>query len=88
VGFVIIAEILPACTMISTNAAEAQLLTTIHKRELSTELEPDGGGSLQTMGELTIPAIGEGPFPAVLLIHGSGATDRDEYLPPMVLRED
>jgi uncharacterized protein len=64
------------------NAAEAQLLSTIHKKELTIELEPDG--SLQTKGELTIPAVGDGPFPAVLLIHGSGATDRDEYLPPMV----
>lgn len=72
--------------IISTpNAAEAQSLTTIHKRELTIELEPDGGGgSLQTKGELTIPAAGDGPFPAVLLIHGSGATDRDEYLPPLV----
>jgi len=64
------------------NAAEAQPLRTIHKKELTIELEPDG--SLQTKGELTIPAVGDGPFPAVLLIHGSGATDRDEYLPPMV----
>jgi uncharacterized protein len=70
-------------SIISTpNAATAQPLTTIHKRELTIELEP--GGSLQTKGELTIPAVGDGPFPGVLLIHGSGATDRDEYLPPMV----
>ena len=65
------------------NVAEAQLLTTYHKREVTIELEP-GGGGLQTKGELTIPAVRNGPFPAVLLIHGSGATDRDEYLPPMV----
>jgi predicted esterase len=70
-------------TIVSTSTpAEAQLLTTIQKREVTIELEPDG--RLQTKGELTIPAIGNGPFPAVLLIHGSGATDKDEYLPPMV----
>jgi len=58
----------------------------MHKREVTTELEPDGGGgSLQTKGELTIPAVENEPFPAVLLIHGSGATDRDEYLPPMAI---
>ncbi|MGB7663565.1 MAG: hypothetical protein WBL67_12595 [Nitrososphaeraceae archaeon] len=27
---------------------------------------------------LTLPAEGEGPFPAVLLIHGSGALDKNE----------
>src|ERR671914_208174 len=65
------------------SAVTAQPLTTMHKREVAIELEP-GGGGLQTKGELTIPAVENGPFPAVLLIHGSGATDRDEYLPPMV----
>jgi pimeloyl-ACP methyl ester carboxylesterase len=63
------------------NTAEAQQLTTIHKREVTIELE-QGGEGLQTKGEITIPAVGNGPFPAVLLIHGSGATDRDEYIPP------
>jgi alpha-beta hydrolase superfamily lysophospholipase len=62
--------------------AAAQTLSTIEKRDVTIDLEP--GGGLQTKGELTIPAIGDGPFPAVLLIHGSGATDMDEYLPPMV----
>ncbi len=74
----ILASIIPS----ALNAAEAQPLTTIHKRDVTIELEP--GGMLQTKGELTIPDVGNGPFPAVLLIHGSGATDRDEYLPPMV----
>jgi uncharacterized protein len=60
--------------------AEAQL-SAIHKREVTIELKP---GKLQTKGELTIPTVGDGPFPAVLLIHGSGATDRDEYLLPMI----
>lgn len=29
-------------------------------------------------GTLTLPATGDGPFPAVVLIHGSGPNDRDE----------
>ena len=76
---------IPLTTIIPStpNAATAQPVTTIHRREVTIELEP-GGGGLQTKGQLTIPAVGEGPFPAVLLIHGSGATDRDEYLPLMV----
>jgi pimeloyl-ACP methyl ester carboxylesterase len=71
-------------TIITTTpiSTAAQKLSTIEKRDVTIELEP--GGMLQTMGEVTIPAVGDGPFPAVLLIHGSGATDRDEYLPPMV----
>ena len=69
--------------IISTpTTAAAQPVATIDKREVTIELEP--GGRLQTKGELTIPAAGDGPFPAVLWIHGSGGTDRDEYLPPMV----
>jgi uncharacterized protein len=37
-------------------------------------------GLLQTQGELTIPAVGQGPFPGVLLIHGAGPTDRNGYI--------
>ncbi|MDQ4101809.1 MAG: alpha/beta fold hydrolase, partial [Thermoproteota archaeon] len=76
----VLASVIPS----TLNAAEAQPLTTIHKREVTIELEPNRDGILQTKGELTLPAVGDGPFPAALLIHGSGATDRDEYLPPMV----
>lgn len=35
------------------------------------------GAADETGGFLTVPA-GEGPFPAVVLIHGSGPSDRDE----------
>jgi predicted esterase len=38
----------------------------------------DLGNGLKTNAQLTIPAVGNGPFPAVLLIHGSGATDMNE----------
>jgi hypothetical protein len=51
-----------------SNVTEAQSLTPLHKRDLTLELEQ--GGSLQTKGELTIPEVGGGPFPAALLIHG------------------
>ena len=69
--------------LISTSiAAGAQTLSLINKRDIIIEL--DAMERLQTRGELTIPTIGDGPFPAVLLIHSSGATDRDEYLPPTV----
>jgi pimeloyl-ACP methyl ester carboxylesterase len=65
---------------INLSQGDAQMQT-IERREVTIDLE---GNRLQTQGELTLPAAGGGPFPAVLLIHGSGATDRDEYLPPLV----
>ncbi len=38
-------------------------------------------GPVPLPGTLTIPA-GKGPFPGVILVHGSGAGDRDETMPP------
>ncbi|MDQ3851250.1 MAG: alpha/beta fold hydrolase [Thermoproteota archaeon] len=57
-----------------------QLLQTIKKRDLTIEL--DRQQQLQTRAQLTLPAVGDGSFPAVLLIHGSGAADMDGYIPP------
>ena len=36
-------------------------------------------GSVSLRGTLTLP-LGEGPFPAVVLLHGSGPQDRDETI--------
>jgi fermentation-respiration switch protein FrsA (DUF1100 family) len=38
-------------------------------------------GPVPLPGMLTLPA-GRGPFPGVVLVHGSGAGDRDETMPP------
>ena len=59
---------------------QQQLLQTIEKRDLTIEL--DRQQQLQTRAQLTLPALGDGPFPAVLLIHGSGEGDMDGYVPP------
>jgi dienelactone hydrolase len=40
-----------------------------------------GNGEWQLRGTLTLPA-GVGPFPAVVLVHGSGPQDRDESIGP------
>ncbi len=40
----------------------------------------DLGNGIQTNAQLTFPAVGNGPFPGVLLVHGSGATDMNETL--------
>jgi uncharacterized protein len=51
-------------------------IQTIKHRNLVIDL----GNGVNTNAQLTIPAIGKGPFPAVLLVHGSGRTDMNESL--------
>jgi pimeloyl-ACP methyl ester carboxylesterase len=51
---------------------------TILRRDFVIDL----GEGLTTSAQLTFPAVGEGPFPGVLLIPGGGAPDMDEYMPP------
>jgi dienelactone hydrolase len=40
-----------------------------------------GSGEWALPGTLTVP-VGDGPFPALVLVHGSGRNDRDETLGP------
>ncbi|MGB7884272.1 MAG: hypothetical protein WBL44_16215, partial [Nitrososphaeraceae archaeon] len=44
---------------------------TVKHRDLTIDL----GNGVKTNAELTVPAVGVGPFPGVLLIPGSGAID-------------
>ncbi|MFZ0325831.1 MAG: alpha/beta fold hydrolase [Nitrososphaeraceae archaeon] len=53
-----------------------QYIPTIKYRNLVIDL----GNGVKTKAQLTYPAIGKGPFPGVLLIHGSGANDKNETL--------
>ncbi len=64
-------------TIYSSTPAITQLQTIVEK-DLTIELD----GQVLTNAQLTLPAVGEGPFLAVLLIHGSGAADMDGYIPP------
>jgi pimeloyl-ACP methyl ester carboxylesterase len=57
-------------------AAEEETPAPFPEREVTIGA---GGGALP--GTLTLPE-GEGPFPAVVLVHGSGPNDRDETLGP------
>jgi hypothetical protein len=69
-------------SIISSSTVDAQqLLQTFEKRDLTIELE-EGQQQVLTRAQLTMPAVGDGPLPAVLLIHGSGAADMDGYIPP------
>jgi pimeloyl-ACP methyl ester carboxylesterase len=42
----------------------------------------DLGNGIKTNAQLTIPAVGSGPFPGVLLVAGSGVVDMNETLSP------
>jgi len=52
------------------------------------DLVIDLGSGLKTDAEVTLPVEGNGTFPGILLIQGSGATDMNEYLPPLVTGSD
>jgi pimeloyl-ACP methyl ester carboxylesterase len=62
----------------SITPASALETETISRRDLVIDL----GDGLTTEAQLTFPAVGDGPFPGVLLIPGGGAPDMDEYMPP------
>jgi uncharacterized protein len=57
-------------------ALAQQYMQTIKYRNLVINL----GNGVKTNAQLTYPAIGKGPFPGVLLIHGSGANDKNGTL--------
>ena len=61
----------------SAPTARALDQETIRRRDLIIDL----GDGLTTDAQLTIPRAGDGPFPGVLIIHGSGSTDMDGYIP-------
>ena len=61
----------------SLRSASALETETITRRDLVIDL----GEGLTTDAQLTYPAVGDGPFPGVLLIPGGGAPDMDEYMP-------
>src|SRR5712691_7540131 len=57
-------------------ALAQQYIQTIKYRNLVIDL----GNGVKTNAQLTLPDIGKGPFPGVLLIHGSGAQDKNGTL--------
>ncbi len=53
--------------------AQSDLQTTKHR-----DMVIDLSNGVKTNARLNLPATGDGPFPGVLLIHGSGLTDMNE----------
>jgi pimeloyl-ACP methyl ester carboxylesterase len=62
----------------STSVLAQPFIETVKYRDLVIDL----GNGIQTNAQLTIPAVGSGPFPGVLLVAGSGAIDMNETLSP------
>lgn len=60
----------------SKSALAQPFIQTVKHKDLVIDL----GNSIQTNAQLTIPAVGNGPFPGVLLVAGSGAIDMNETL--------
>jgi alpha-beta hydrolase superfamily lysophospholipase len=63
------------CGVAFTVHTQSDLKTTKYR---NTDI--DLGNGIKTDARLNLPAIGNGPFPAVLLVHGSGHLDMNETL--------
>jgi hypothetical protein len=59
-------------------ALAQQYIQTIKSKNLVIDL----GSGLKTNAQLTLPAIGKGPYPGVLLIPCTGAVDMNETFRP------
>ena len=64
----------------STSALAQPFIQTVKSRDLVIDL----GNGIKTNAQLTIPAVGNGPFPGVLLVAGSGAIDMNVTISPDV----
>jgi pimeloyl-ACP methyl ester carboxylesterase len=60
------------------SALAQPFVQTVKYRDLVIDL----GNGIQTNAQLTFPAVGNGPFPGVLLVAGSGVVDMNETLSP------
>ena len=76
--------VIPGGVLLPEAHAQGAITETVRRRDLVIDL----GDGLMTDAQLTLPVMGDGPFPGVLLIHGSGNMDMDEYLPAIVTGTD
>ena len=62
----------------ATTAHENSNSKAIRHRDLTIDL----GNEIQTDSELTMPVLANRSLPAILLIHGIGPLDKDQFIPP------
>ncbi|HEY1247786.1 MAG TPA: alpha/beta fold hydrolase [Nitrososphaera sp.] len=62
----------------ATTADENSNSETIRHKDLTIDL----GNGIQTDAELTMPVLANRSLPAILLIHGIGPLDKDQFIPP------
>ena len=81
-----IAAITLGFTLISTIIVQGVYATTMDENGSKTikhrDLTIDLGEGIQTDAELTMPVLANRSLPAVLLIHGLGPLDKDQFIPP------
>ena len=81
VGLLLIGVLTLSCLSTSIFKQQNQALTQQYIQTIKySNLVIDLGNGVKTKAQLTLPAIGKGPFPGVLLIAGSGAQDKNETL--------
>jgi len=66
----------------TSNSLQNTLAQTLPQTVIHRDLVIDLGNGVQTNAQLTMPAVGNGSFPGVLLVHGSGPIDMDSTLSP------
>jgi uncharacterized protein len=71
------------CSVALAVHAQSDLQTTKHRK-----IVIDLGNGLKTDARLNLPASGDGPFPGVLLIPGSGPVDMNETVGPVRIDND
>ena len=76
IGILVLSPLSTSIFKQQDQALAQQYIQTIKHRNLVIDL----GNGIKTNAQLTVPAVGKGPFPAALLIPGSGAVDMNETL--------
>ena len=75
-----------SCVLVFSFPINGVYATTAHENSSKTiryrDLTIDLGEGIQTDAELTMPVLANRSLPAILLIHGIGPLDKDQFIPP------
>jgi pimeloyl-ACP methyl ester carboxylesterase len=75
-----------SCVLVFSFLINGVYATTTHENSSKTiryrDLTIDLGEGIQTDAELTMPVLANRSLPAILLVHGIGPLDKDQFTPP------